>query len=166
MSMFLEFEDVEAHVLALPREARDKLALGPIAESDEPDPEVRVRRRVCKGGRLTERTVLTGCRVCEVLGEGGRNLPKDAHQRDRLHAHELWAWHDISIFDVAELGDRQLELVGDDSAEAAMNFWEEVEPVEGIVKNMLGALSYARCTTIYALAQAAQKRGYYIGDKG
>jgi hypothetical protein len=131
MSGQLTFEDVEHHVSCLPAIVVEHLALGPHPEADQ-----------ALGGSSDL------CRVCEALGEGGRRLPKGAHERDRMHAHELWTWHDIAVTDLLELAE-ELGVDGED----AITGMTVTPAAEETLKAVLGALSYARCCTIYALAR-------------
>lgn len=142
MSVGLTYEDVEHHVTHLPKIVREHLALGPIEPQELADVDGEVTEEVAKA-------LLEPCRVCDALGEGGRNLPKASHQRDRLHAHELWAWHDVSAVDLIELADQ---------AGLSDEALEEDSTPSLLMREVLGALSYARCCAIYSAANASLRR--------
>jgi hypothetical protein len=76
------------------------------------------------------------CRVCQVFEQARTTLSR----RQALHVQELTNWHDVdvgTVFEIAEQVDEDLDQL----------------PTSGVLRELLGSLSYARCTTIYALAR-------------
>lgn len=121
----LTFEDVEHHVSCLPRDVIERLALGPVDDGDAP-----------LGAKAP-------CRVCDVLGPL-RGTPS----RAALHANELLVWHDINVGTLGEFADdADVELVD------ALGL-EENPAADKFDRVVFGALAYARCCAIYALARA------------
>lgn len=133
MGQFLTLEEVEHHVGWMPREAKQRLALGPYEAEEGEAP--------------------TGCRVCEAL-------KPVALQQDRfgMHAMELLAWHEVDST-LGEYVDRAYPNGSpwDTSLDRVLARLDA--RALRVILELNGACSYARCCVIYMLARHDMTKG-------